>query len=89
VVRPMLQVQLAEAIERHPLTVVAAPAGSGKTTELAQWAAAPGPWRPAWARLHVEDDDAPMLAWTLLGCLRSLHARGRIGWKCQQPRLRW
>jgi hypothetical protein len=72
--RPALQADLAATIERHPLTVVAAPAGSGKTTALAQWATDPGPWRPAWVRLDAGDDDATMLAWTLLGGLRSLHA---------------
>jgi LuxR family transcriptional regulator, maltose regulon positive regulatory protein len=72
VVRPALQAQLERAIQHHPLTVIAAPAGSGKTTALAQWAAAPGPWQPAWVRLDAGDDDATTLAWAVLGCLRSL-----------------
>jgi LuxR family transcriptional regulator, maltose regulon positive regulatory protein len=53
---------------------VAAPAGCGKTTALAQWVAAPGRWQPAWARLDADDDDATMFAWALMRCLRSLRA---------------
>jgi LuxR family transcriptional regulator, maltose regulon positive regulatory protein len=73
-VRPALLAKLEAAIQRHPLTVVAAPAGSGKTTALAQWAAAPGRWQPAWVRLDGGDDDATTLVWAVLGGVRSLNA---------------
>jgi LuxR family transcriptional regulator, maltose regulon positive regulatory protein len=82
VVRPALQERLAAAVERHPLTLVAAPAGAGKTTALAQWAGAPGRWEPAWVRLDAGDDDATMLGWALLGCLRSL--RGDSAYRLEQ-----
>jgi LuxR family transcriptional regulator, maltose regulon positive regulatory protein len=82
VVRPTLQARIAAAVERHPLTLVAAPAGAGKTTALAQWAGAPGRWEPAWVRLDAGDDDATMLGWALLGCLRSL--RGGSAYRLEQ-----
>lgn len=54
--RPRCAQALAEAVGAHRLTVVSAPAGFGKTTALAQWAArAAGP--VAWASLDPLDDE--------------------------------
>ena len=54
--RPRCSGALAEAVDAHRLTVVSAPAGFGKTTALAQWAAdVPGP--VAWVSLDPLDDE--------------------------------
>lgn len=54
--RPRCTRALAEAVGAHRLTVVSAPAGFGKTTALAQWAAHAG--RPvAWVSLDPLDDE--------------------------------
>jgi LuxR family transcriptional regulator, maltose regulon positive regulatory protein len=58
-----------EAVAEHPLTVVVAPAGSGKTTALAAWEQrAEEP--VAWVRLGPEDDAPPAIAAALLAGLR-------------------
>jgi len=45
------------------LTLIAAPAGSGKTTMLAMWCAAQAPMRPvAWVSLDERDND-PVILW--------------------------
>ncbi|HSI93397.1 MAG TPA: LuxR C-terminal-related transcriptional regulator, partial [Jiangellaceae bacterium] len=52
--------RLRAAVLRHPLTIVSAPAGSGKTTALATWAPdADGP--VIWVRMS-RSDDAPSAA---------------------------
>jgi LuxR family transcriptional regulator, maltose regulon positive regulatory protein len=61
--------QLQVAVAAHPVTVVAAPAGSGKTTALAAWArAAEGP--VVWVRLGAEDGTPPAAAAALLAGIR-------------------
>ena len=60
-----LVARLATAISTRPLTVVTAPAGSGKTTALAAWAARHGD-DVVWIRLGPEDDEPPLLAAALL-----------------------
>jgi LuxR family transcriptional regulator, maltose regulon positive regulatory protein len=61
--------RLQVAVADHPLTVVAAPAGSGKTTALAAWArAAEGP--VVWLRLGAEDATPPAAAAALLEGIR-------------------
>jgi LuxR family transcriptional regulator, maltose regulon positive regulatory protein len=50
---------------RVPLTLVVAPAGFGKTTLLAQWAAALRPGRPGWVSLDAGDRD-PARFWAYL-----------------------
>jgi LuxR family transcriptional regulator, maltose regulon positive regulatory protein len=61
--------RLHAAVADHPLTVVAAPAGSGKTTALAAWArAAEGP--VVWVRLGAEDAAPPVAAAALLEGVR-------------------
>jgi LuxR family maltose regulon positive regulatory protein len=52
--------RLAQALER-PLTLVSAPAGYGKTTVLAQWAASSRAYT-AWLSLEVRDND-PVRLW--------------------------
>src|SRR5919197_1283515 len=50
----------------HKLTLIDAPAGWGKTTLLAEWAASPDERRPfAWVSLDRADND-PMRFWTYL-----------------------
>lgn len=56
----------------HPLTLVSAPAGFGKTTLLAEWASqrrAP----LAWLTVGPEDNDVLRFYVYLIGALRSLH----------------
>jgi ATP/maltotriose-dependent transcriptional regulator MalT len=48
-------------VETHPLTIVTAPAGFGKTTAVAQWAAAAAQ-RIAWVSLDADDQD-PLRFW--------------------------
>ncbi|WP_240934606.1 LuxR C-terminal-related transcriptional regulator [Cellulomonas sp. IC4_254] len=56
VARSRCDAALAETVAAHRLTVVTAPAGFGKTTLLAQWAAtAPGP--VVWVSLDPLDDE--------------------------------
>ncbi len=49
-----------EAIVDYPLTLVVAPAGSGKTTALANFATRGG-WQIAWCRMSADDDPATLL----------------------------
>ena len=52
VLRERLTAQLTEAVRESPLTLVSAPAGSGKTTLAASWLDHPGvPWRVVWLTL--------------------------------------
>jgi LuxR family maltose regulon positive regulatory protein len=62
--RPRLAQRLSAA-SRAALTVVAAPAGFGKTTLLTEWLATLGPGAPAvaWLSLDRQDND-PSLFWT-------------------------
>jgi LuxR family transcriptional regulator, maltose regulon positive regulatory protein len=53
------------AIARRPLTVLIAPAGSGKTTALAAWAAT-STRDVVWVRLDADDDEPPAIAAALL-----------------------
>jgi LuxR family transcriptional regulator, maltose regulon positive regulatory protein len=57
--RSRVEALLADALE-YPLTVVAAPAGSGKTVALAVLALHGG-WPTAWCRLSAEDDSRLLL----------------------------
>jgi LuxR family transcriptional regulator, maltose regulon positive regulatory protein len=54
--RPRLEARLAFALD-HPLCLVVAPAGSGKTTAMASLAMHGG-WPAAWCRAHAADDPA-------------------------------
>ena len=56
--RPTLRARLDGAIGA-PLTVVVAPAGSGKTVLLPQWVASRPDQRFAWLDLDATDDDPP------------------------------
>jgi LuxR family maltose regulon positive regulatory protein len=65
VVRRRLVEQLDQAGDR-PVVLVAAPAGFGKTTLLAQWlASSPVPRTTAWVTLDPADED-PVRLWTYL-----------------------
>ncbi len=65
VVTGHLVARLEAAIGRHPLTVITAPAGSGKTTALAAWAAT-ATGDVVWVRLDAADDEPTVLAAALL-----------------------
>jgi LuxR family transcriptional regulator, maltose regulon positive regulatory protein len=65
VVTDHLVVRLDAAIASRALTVLTAPAGSGKTTALAAWAAA-APGDVVWARLGPDDNEPTVLAAALL-----------------------
>jgi LuxR family transcriptional regulator, maltose regulon positive regulatory protein len=68
VVSRILEV-ISAAVAAHPLTVVVAPAGSGKTTALAAWERAA--LQPvAWVRLGPEDDTPAAVAAALLAAVR-------------------
>lgn len=60
IVRQSVLERLAGAVT-HPLTIVSAPAGFGKTTAVAQWAAA-ARQRVVWVSLDADDQD-PMRFW--------------------------
>jgi LuxR family transcriptional regulator, maltose regulon positive regulatory protein len=60
-----LVAHLEAAIGSRPLTVITAPAGSGKTTALAAWAAA-AVGDVVWIRLGPDDDEPTVLAGALL-----------------------
>ncbi|HSK91181.1 MAG TPA: AAA family ATPase, partial [Euzebyales bacterium] len=65
--------QLRRAVAAHPLTVVTAPAGSGKTTAVASWARdAGGP--VAWVRMSRADDTAAAAAAAVLTGVRRVVA---------------
>ena len=64
--RPRLTTLLQESL-KHPLTLISAPAGFGKTTLLSTWVQSLPPSEPlvAWVSLDEEDND-PRLFWTYL-----------------------
>ncbi len=73
VVRQRLLNGLDEAVRAHPVTVLIGPAGCGKTTLLATWAAATA--GTAWITLDV-DDATPARFWALvLGAVGAADAR--------------
>ena len=67
--RPELVKRLQAAIADHPLTLISAPAGSGKTTLVAQWQAQANEQQVAWFRLDEDDNDPATL---LLGLVTSI-----------------
>ncbi len=80
VTRPRLLDQLTAAV-RHPLTLLLAPAGWGKTTLLSAWHAAPsGRASPlAWVSLDTGDND-PVRFWTyVLTALGSVQTNAATG----------
>lgn len=66
--RPQLRALLDVGIDA-PLTVLVAPAGSGKTVLLAQWVASLRDARTTWVELSAADDDAVHFARRLIGSL--------------------
>ena len=67
--RPALVKRLQAAVTDHPLTLISAPAGSGKTTLVAQWLAQEDERQVAWFRLDEDDNDP---ATFLLGFVTSI-----------------
>ncbi len=64
--------RLQAAVADHPLTVVAAPAGSGKTTALTAWARATEGGPVVWVRLGEEDGAPQAAAGALLAGIRQV-----------------
>ena len=71
--RPALRELLDGALE-SPLTLVVAPAGSGKTVLLSQWAASRPDLRFVWLALERADDDPIRFARKLIARLADLNA---------------
>ena len=75
VARPALLARLHALVAEHPVTLVVAPAGSGKTTLMAQFAAAAADDEAVvWVALDENDDDPASLLATLVQSLESLPA---------------
>ena len=70
--RPALVERLQQAVVRHPLTLVSAPAGSGKTTLVASWLATQPSQSTIWLRLTEAEDDLEGFFLALLTTLRQL-----------------
>jgi len=72
--RPGLLATLHASVESHPVTLICAPAGFGKTTLMAQLADdCAGPERAVWVALDESDDDPAHLLATLVQSLSSLN----------------
>src|SRR5437660_10665130 len=71
--RPRLSALLAQSL-KHPLTIISAPAGFGKTTLLSTWIQSLSAGHPlvAWLSLDEEDND-PQLFWTYVLSALSTH----------------
>lgn len=69
--RPRVHAALEAATELHPVTVVAAPGGYGKTTAVASWAVSHA-GAVAWLSLNSADSDPAMLASGIVESLQSL-----------------
>jgi LuxR family maltose regulon positive regulatory protein len=76
VLRPRLVQQVNEGLAR-PLTLIAAPAGFGKTTLLSQWHADPArsPWPVAWLSLDASDNDPARFLAYCIAALQTVEAR--------------
>ena len=78
--RPRLNAALETATAHHPVTVVTAPSGYGKTTAVASWAASHA-GAVAWLSLSSVDSDPSLLASGIVEALQALspartHASG-------------
>ena len=71
--RPQLRAQLDDGIEA-PLTLLVAPAGSGKTVLLSQWVATLEDADVVWLELSSADDDGVRFAHRLVDALATVHA---------------
>ena len=73
VARPVLLERLKSAVESHPLTLICAPGGFGKSTLLAQFAANSGAAAAIlWATIDEDDNDRQHFFATLLRMAESL-----------------
>jgi LuxR family maltose regulon positive regulatory protein len=70
--RPSLLARLDRAITTHPLTLISAPAGSGKTTLVSTWLHNHASIPVSWLRLDEEDNDPAVFFAALLAALRQL-----------------
>jgi LuxR family maltose regulon positive regulatory protein len=73
--RPALQARLDAAVDAHPVTIVSAPGGYGKSTLLAQWAVeslANPTRRIVWLAIDNDDNDTNRLFASLLRALEQL-----------------
>lgn len=70
--RPALTAKL-NSTEHHPLTLIAAPAGFGKTTLVTQWLTQ-GEQQVAWLSLAEDDNDVARFLTYLLAALRPIAA---------------
>lgn len=71
--RERLLARLRAAVAAHPLTLISAPAGSGKTTLVTQWVAGvAGELQVGWLSLDEQDDDPAVFLAGLLAALRSV-----------------
>ncbi len=72
VARPRLVDRLQQGL-RCPLTLISAPAGSGKTTLVSEWRGGPGARVPAaWLSLDAADNDASLFFQYLAICLEAI-----------------
>ncbi len=73
--RPRLHAALEAATAQHPVTIVAAPSGYGKTTAVATWAASHA-GAVAWLSLSSADSDPSALTSGIVESLQALPPRG-------------
>lgn len=79
IARPSLVARVTNAVERHPVTLVCAPGGYGKTTLLAQFAAngqdrakGPGSQAMVWLAIDSDDNDTHRLFASMLRAVEPL-----------------
>ncbi|WP_091233216.1 LuxR C-terminal-related transcriptional regulator [Microbacterium sp. 3J1] len=73
--RPRLSAAIDAALESRSVAVVSAPSGYGKTTAVADWAAAQG--EPAWLLLNALDIDQTRLQRGVIDALSASYRRAR------------
>jgi LuxR family transcriptional regulator, maltose regulon positive regulatory protein len=71
--RAALRTRLDQALVR-PLTLIVAPAGSGKSVLLAQWAASHPELAFVWLEIDLDDDDPVRFSQRLLSGLAAIHS---------------
>lgn len=67
-----------ETGENYRLALLIAPAGSGKTQALRQWAQAHPDARIAWVRLKADDNAAPTFFETLRAAFQSINSQSTV-----------
>ncbi len=79
--RPLLLSRLQQAITDHPLALVSAPAGSGKTTLVAAWLHDQPSLPVTWLRLAEEDNELAGFFMALLAAVRQLDPHFGADWQ--------